>query len=47
MVDWRITADADGIVRIVRNVVRGPDPIDKFDCKNNPYSANCDHFDDD
>jgi UDP-2,3-diacylglucosamine pyrophosphatase LpxH len=47
MVDWRITADANGVVRIERQVVRGPDPIEKFDCKNNPYSANCNQCDDD
>jgi UDP-2,3-diacylglucosamine pyrophosphatase LpxH len=47
MVDWRITADANGVVRIERQVVRGPEPIEKFDCKNNPYSANCNQCDDD
>jgi UDP-2,3-diacylglucosamine pyrophosphatase LpxH len=47
MVDWRITADENGVVRIERQVVRGPEPIERFDCKNNPYSANCNHFDDD
>jgi len=41
MVDWRITADDKGIVRIERIVVRGPEPIEKYDCKNNPYSSNC------
>lgn len=41
MVDWRIIADDNGIVRIDRQVVRGPELIEKFDCKRNPYSPNC------
>ncbi len=41
MVDWRTAADDDGVVRIERIVVRGPEPIDKFDCKNNPCSMHC------
>jgi UDP-2,3-diacylglucosamine pyrophosphatase LpxH len=47
MVDWRVTADANGVVRIDRQVVRGPEPIEKFDCINNPYSGNCNQDDDD
>lgn len=47
MVDWRITADEDGIVRIERKVVRGPEAISKFDCKSNPYSGHCKNIDDD
>ncbi len=47
MVDWRITADDDGVVRIKRVVVRGPEPITKFDCINNPYSLNCHQTEDD
>jgi UDP-2,3-diacylglucosamine pyrophosphatase LpxH len=47
MVDWRITADENGIVRIERQVVRGPEPIEKFDCKTNPYSAHCCQEEDD
>jgi UDP-2,3-diacylglucosamine pyrophosphatase LpxH len=47
MVDWRVIADEDGVVRIVRKVVRGPEPIGKYDCKNNPYSAHCGKIDDD
>ena len=41
MVDWRIAVDDNGVMRIVRVVVRGPEPIDKFDCIKNPYSGNC------
>ncbi len=41
MVDWRIAVDDNGVMRIVRVVVRGPEPLDKFDCTKNPYSANC------
>lgn len=41
MVDWRITADEYGVMRIERFVVRGPEPIDKYDCKQNPYSSHC------
>lgn len=44
MVDWRITADGNGVVRIERVVVRGPEPIDKYDCKKNPYSSNCNNM---
>lgn len=31
MVDWRVRADQNGIVRIYRNVVRGPEPISNYD----------------
>lgn len=34
MVDWRINADDNGVVRINRTVVRGPEPIDKYDSNN-------------
>ncbi len=34
LVDWRIAADDDGVLRIKRTVVRGPEPIDKYDCRN-------------
>lgn len=47
MVDWRIKANEEGLVRIDRMVVRGPEPIEKFDCKNNPYSSNCSKCDED
>jgi UDP-2,3-diacylglucosamine pyrophosphatase LpxH len=30
MVDWRVRADQKGILQIKRNVMRGPEPIDKF-----------------
>lgn len=41
MVDWRMVADEDGAIHIARQVVRGPEPLKKFDCKNNPYSDHC------
>ncbi len=41
MVDWRIAVDDNGVVRIERIIVRGPEPINKFDCRNNPYSMHC------
>ena len=46
MVDWRITADENGTVKIARQVVRGPEPIENYDCKNNPYSGHCNKVDD-
>ncbi|MDF2907594.1 MAG: hypothetical protein K0R34_2915 [Herbinix sp.] len=47
MVDWRVAADDNGVVRIERVVVRGPEPIEKFDCIKNPYSVNCQSSDED
>jgi UDP-2,3-diacylglucosamine pyrophosphatase LpxH len=38
MVDWRIRANDVGILQIVRTVVRGPEPIEKYDVKNYPFS---------
>ncbi len=49
MVDWRIMADADGVMRVKRTVVRGPEPIEKYDCKNNAiykFRSNCPEEDD-
>lgn len=34
MVDWRVKADENGTLYIERNVMRGPEPIEKFDIKN-------------
>lgn len=34
MVDWRIKADDNGAMHIEKTVVRGPEPIEKYDCKN-------------
>ena len=31
MVDWRIKADNDGVLHIERNIMRGPETIEKFD----------------
>lgn len=47
MVDWRVAADDDGDLHIKRTVVRGPEPIEKYDCKSNPYSSHCKKYDDD
>jgi len=47
MIDWRIVADEAGVVRIDRQVVRGPEPVEKFDCKRNPYSTHCTRCEDD
>ena len=47
MVDWRIAPDDNGTVKIIRQVVRGPVPLEQFDCKNNPYNANCTQENDD
>lgn len=47
MVAWRITADMDGVMRITRHLERGPEPISKYDCRNNPYSPNCMRVEDD
>ncbi len=30
MVDWRIRADKDGVLHVIRTVVRGPVPIEKY-----------------
>lgn len=34
LVDWRIKANDDGVMCIERTVVRGPEPIDRYDCIN-------------
>ena len=31
MVDWRVYADDDGVMRIKRTVVRGPEPLERYD----------------
>lgn len=36
MVDWRLKADEQGTLYIERTVVRGPEPIEKFDITNAP-----------
>lgn len=43
MVDWRIKADDNGIMCIERTVVRGPKPIERYDCRNdyNRSKSNC------
>ncbi len=46
MVDWRIAADDNGVLHMLRTVVRGPEPIEKYDCKNHPYSSHCNKCDD-
>lgn len=51
MVDWRVFADDEGVMRVKRTVMRGPEPIEKYDCKNNPvyndFKTNCTEADDD
>lgn len=42
MVDWRVRSDQNGSLQIERTVVRGPDPVDKFDFRNNPAFDNID-----
>ncbi|WP_276929793.1 metallophosphoesterase family protein [Herbinix luporum] len=34
MVDWRVKADENGNMRIERTIVRGPEPIERYNCKN-------------
>ena len=33
LVRWRVAPDSDGILRIVKNVMRGPEKIEKFDIR--------------
>lgn len=40
MVDWRIKTNLDGVLQIERTVMRGPEPIEKYDFKNNRYFIN-------
>ncbi len=47
MVNWRLVADEDGVVRVKRVVARGPEPIENYDCKKHPYSSNCVSCDED
>lgn len=37
MVDWRVRADKEGNLLIERNIMRGPDPIEKFDLRSNNF----------
>ncbi len=37
MIDWRILADKDGNLQIERHIMRGPEPIEKFDFRNNQF----------
>lgn len=37
MVDWRIRADLEGNLKIVRFVVRGPEPIENFDFRKHQF----------
>lgn len=37
MVDWRIRAEDNGVLKIVRTVVRGPVPLEKFDFRKNKF----------
>jgi UDP-2,3-diacylglucosamine pyrophosphatase LpxH len=31
LAEWRVRSDADGVMRIYRNVIRGPEPISSYD----------------
>lgn len=50
MVDWRIKADDNGVMRIERTIVRGPEPINRYDCKNiknyKSLKSNCSEIED-
>ncbi len=50
MIDWRVVAEDDGTMRIKRTIVRGPEPIDKYDCRNSSVyhdaKGNCSEADD-
>lgn len=35
LVEWRVRADKHGVLHIHRNVMRGPEPIENYDFKNN------------
>ncbi len=37
MVDWRVKANKEGILQIVRTIVRGPEPIAKYEKNRYPY----------
>jgi hypothetical protein len=37
MVEWRIRADEEGTLQIVRTVVRGPEDIGKYNMGKFPY----------
>lgn len=39
MVDWRVRSDPNGIMRIYRNVMRGPEPIEHFDFNLHQFKA--------
>lgn len=44
MVDWRIKADDNGAMHIEKTVVRGPEPLEKYNCNNmdfNNLKSNC------
>jgi hypothetical protein len=40
MVDWRIRADEEGILHVERNIMRGPEPIERFDFKKHHFYKN-------
>ncbi len=51
MVDWRIISDRDGIMRVERTVVRGPEPLERYDCQSSSiysdHKSNCMDAEDD
>lgn len=45
MVDWRIRSDHNGVLQVERNIMRGPEPIEKFDLSKFQASKDCSTFD--
>ena len=33
LVSWRVVPDSDGVLQVIRNVLRGPEPVEKFDMR--------------
>lgn len=51
LVDWRVVADDDGVMRIQRSLMRGPEPIERYDCRVESIfhgcKSNCQSIEDD
>jgi hypothetical protein len=47
MVDWRIAADENGGLQILRTVVRGPIPIEEYCGKKRKYTKVSETMDED
>jgi len=37
LIEWRVRYDSSGDLHINRRILRGPEPIEKFDLRNNEY----------